>query len=69
MRTVSWDYDKNRVEMIDQRLLPANFEVVSFDDYRDVGTGDHRDVCAWRAGHRRRRGLWHGPRRPAEQCG
>jgi methylthioribose-1-phosphate isomerase len=37
MRTVSWDYDKNRVEMIDQRLLPAHFEVVSFDDYRDVG--------------------------------
>jgi methylthioribose-1-phosphate isomerase len=36
MRTVSWDYDKNRVEMIDQRLLPANFEVVSFDDYREV---------------------------------
>jgi methylthioribose-1-phosphate isomerase len=37
MRTVSWDYERNRVEMIDQRLLPARFEVVSFDDYRDVG--------------------------------
>jgi methylthioribose-1-phosphate isomerase len=37
MRTVSWDYDNNRVEMIDQRLLPAHFEVVSFDDYREVG--------------------------------
>ncbi|MDT8306944.1 MAG: S-methyl-5-thioribose-1-phosphate isomerase [Anaerolineae bacterium] len=36
MRTVSWDYENNRVEMIDQRLLPARFEVVAFDDYREV---------------------------------
>ncbi|HZD11495.1 MAG TPA: S-methyl-5-thioribose-1-phosphate isomerase [Candidatus Binatia bacterium] len=36
MRTVSWDYDKNRLKLIDQRLLPFVFEVAEFDDYREV---------------------------------
>ncbi len=34
MRTVAWD--NGVVKMIDQRLLPAVFEVVEFTDYRDV---------------------------------
>jgi len=29
MRTVSWNYDTNQVEMIDQRLLPAVFEIAT----------------------------------------
>lgn len=36
MRTVFWDYDQNKVMMIDQRLLPFTYEVAEFDDYRDV---------------------------------
>lgn len=36
MRTVEWDYSRGRVRMIDQRLLPGRFEVVSYDDYRQV---------------------------------
>lgn len=35
-RTVFWDYDSGTIKMIDQRLLPVVFEVVSFDDYREV---------------------------------
>jgi methylthioribose-1-phosphate isomerase len=34
MRTVAWD--NGVVKMIDQRLLPAVFEVVEFTDYHDV---------------------------------
>jgi methylthioribose-1-phosphate isomerase len=36
MRTVEWDYDRAQVRMIDQRLLPAEFKRVSYDDYRQV---------------------------------
>jgi methylthioribose-1-phosphate isomerase len=36
MRTVEWDYTRGQVRMIDQRLLPGKFEVVSYDDYRKV---------------------------------
>lgn len=36
MRTVEWDYQKNRLRMIDQRLLPAEFEIAVFDTYEDV---------------------------------
>lgn len=36
MRTVEWDYSNNQVRMIDQRLLPGKFEIISFDDYRQV---------------------------------
>jgi methylthioribose-1-phosphate isomerase len=36
MRTIFWDYDKNEVEMIDQRLLPERFEVVSYATHADV---------------------------------
>ena len=36
MRTVEWDYDRNLVKMIDQRLLPSIFEIAEFTDYNDV---------------------------------
>lgn len=36
MRTVEWDYDRAQVRMIDQRLLPAEFKLVSYDDYHQV---------------------------------
>jgi methylthioribose-1-phosphate isomerase len=34
MRTVFWE--DNQVKMIDQRILPARFEVVSFSDHKSV---------------------------------
>ena len=36
MRTVEWDYQKNQLRLIDQRLLPEIFEVAVFYDYRAV---------------------------------
>ncbi|MEJ2710184.1 MAG: S-methyl-5-thioribose-1-phosphate isomerase [Anaerolineales bacterium] len=36
MRTVEWDDDRAQVRMIDQRLLPAEFKLVSYDDYHQV---------------------------------
>jgi len=36
MRTVEWDYDRSQLRMIEQRLLPAELKIVSFDDYRQV---------------------------------
>jgi methylthioribose-1-phosphate isomerase len=36
MRTVEWDYEHNQVRMIDQRLLPAEFRVATYDDYYQV---------------------------------
>ncbi|MCA9936774.1 MAG: S-methyl-5-thioribose-1-phosphate isomerase [Ardenticatenaceae bacterium] len=36
MRTVFWDYERGTVKMIDQRLLPWEFEVAEFDDYTAV---------------------------------
>ncbi len=36
MRTVEWDPTNNQVRMIDQRLLPGKFEVVTFTDYHQV---------------------------------
>ncbi len=36
MRTVEWDYDRNLVKMIDQRLLPSILEIAEFTDYNDV---------------------------------
>jgi methylthioribose-1-phosphate isomerase len=36
MRTVEWDYTNHQVRMIDQRRLPAKFEVISYYDYRQV---------------------------------
>lgn len=36
MRTVKWNYDANKLEMIDQRILPGRFDIVAFDDYQAV---------------------------------
>jgi methylthioribose-1-phosphate isomerase len=36
MRTVEWDYERGRLRLIDQRLLPGEFVVEEFDDYRSV---------------------------------
>jgi len=36
MRTVEWNYETNQFQMIDQRLLPGEFKVAIFDDYRTV---------------------------------
>ena len=36
MRTVFWDYETNELKMIDQRLLPGVFEIVSYRDHRTV---------------------------------
>lgn len=36
MRTVTWDDDRNVLRMIDQRLLPAEYRVLEFDEYGDV---------------------------------
>jgi methylthioribose-1-phosphate isomerase len=36
MRTVSWDNSTHTLILIDQRLLPGEFKVVSLDDYHQV---------------------------------
>jgi len=36
MRTIEWDYQRNQVRMIDQRLLPGEFRLVAYSDYRQV---------------------------------
>jgi methylthioribose-1-phosphate isomerase len=35
-RTLWWE--DNRLKMIDQRILPLTYDVLSYDDYRDVAT-------------------------------
>ena len=44
MRTVEWDYEHACVRMIDQRLLPAEFRIVSYQDYRQVAQAIHEMV-------------------------
>ena len=36
MRTVEWSYKQNSLKMIDQRLLPGEFKMISFNDHRQV---------------------------------
>jgi methylthioribose-1-phosphate isomerase len=36
MRTVEWDYERKTLRLIDQRLLPGEFKVATYDDYRQV---------------------------------
>ena len=38
MRTVEWNYDTNKLQMIDQRLLPTEYKVVTFVDVDGVAT-------------------------------
>jgi len=36
MRTITWNDDDQVIEMIDQRILPQEFIILSFDNYKDV---------------------------------
>lgn len=36
MRSVFWDSTTQKLHLIDQRHLPARFEIVAYDDYRQV---------------------------------
>jgi len=36
MRTVFWDYETNQFKMIDQRRLPAVFDVLAYTDHKSV---------------------------------
>lgn len=36
MRTLEWNYETNQFQMIDQRLLPGEFKVAVFNDYKTV---------------------------------
>ncbi len=36
MRTLEWDFDRRELRMIDQRLLPAHFEINTYRDYHEV---------------------------------
>ncbi|MCB2210052.1 S-methyl-5-thioribose-1-phosphate isomerase [bacterium] len=39
MRTITWDNDKQVMKMIDQRILPQDFEILSYDNYEDIAEG------------------------------
>ena len=41
MRTVEWNYQNNQFEMIDQRLLPGEFKIATYDNYNDVAQAIH----------------------------
>ena len=36
MRTLEWDFDRRELRMIDQRLLPAHFEINTYRDFHEV---------------------------------
>lgn len=36
MRTIEWDYGHNQLRLIDQRILPAEFKVITYNDYHQV---------------------------------
>ena len=36
MRTVEWDYERDQLRMIDQRVLPDEFRIETYSDYREV---------------------------------
>ncbi len=36
MRTITWNDETQQVEMIDQRLLPRDFKILTYDRYQDV---------------------------------
>ena len=39
MRTVKWNYETNKLEMIDQRILPETFEIIAYTDHQAVASG------------------------------
>ena len=36
MRTITWNDDEQVIEMIDQRILPHEFQINQYDNYKDV---------------------------------
>jgi methylthioribose-1-phosphate isomerase len=36
MRTVEWDYTRDQLRLIDQRILPGDYRIMIYNDYRDV---------------------------------
>jgi methylthioribose-1-phosphate isomerase len=36
MRTITWNDDQGVIEMIDQRILPQEFKILSYDNHEDV---------------------------------
>ena len=36
MRTITWDDKKHVMEMIDQRILPQEFKILSYDNHKDI---------------------------------
>jgi methylthioribose-1-phosphate isomerase len=36
MRTITWNEDRQTVDMIDQRILPREFMILNYDNYTDV---------------------------------
>jgi methylthioribose-1-phosphate isomerase len=36
MRTITWNDDEHVIKMIDQRILPQEFKILSYDNYKDV---------------------------------
>ncbi len=58
IETLRWF--NNRLEMIDQRILPAAFEYLSYDSAVFGGRGHTQHGGARRAGHRCGSGLWRG---------
>lgn len=39
MRTITWDDEKQVMQMIDQRILPQEFKIQNYDNYQDVADG------------------------------
>ena len=44
MRTITWNDDEIVIKMIDQRVLPEKFEILSYDHYQDVADAIHTMV-------------------------
>ncbi len=36
MRTVEWNFDTQRLQMIDQRLLPSELKIITYEDHQQV---------------------------------
>ncbi len=57
-----WNERSGQIEMIDQRVLPARFDLLGYDSAAGVAAGHPQHGRARRARHRLRRGLWRGAR-------
>ena len=63
-RTVTFDEQKNSVQLIEQRLLPHEFKIVGTRDFRETAAAIRGHDRARRRRHRRHRGLRTCPGRP-----